>query len=160
MDLSTPLRQISAAGAQMITRITEEVERPATGAGEDAPEGASINKLDEILDVDRASVGDPDQSNVRFSSDPAGDKALSGNKRRFSLPADDVSVEYSISGSSSAPDHTSKYDGIDRRDRKKRPKGRGLPDVLGHDLKVQFHSPKIAASDHRSKVALLDDIPD
>ena len=157
MDLSTPLRRISAAGAQIVGRITEEIERPATGAGEDAPEGAaSINELDEILDVDGASV--VERNNVRFSSDPAGDKARSG--RKFSLPADDVSVEYSISGSSSAPDHTSKYDAIDRRDRKKRPKGRGLLDVLGHDLKVQVHSPKIAASDHRSKFALLDDIPD
>ena len=97
---------------------------------------------------------------MRFSIDPAGDEATSGNKRRFSFPADDKSVEYSISGSTSTPDHTSRYDAVDRRNRKKRPKGRGLSDVLGHDLKVQVHSPKIAASDHRSKFALIDDIPD
>ena len=112
MDLSTPLRRISAAGAQIIGRISEEVERPVTGAGEDVPEGASTNELDNILNGDRVSVGGPDRSNVRFSSDPAGDEAPSGNKRRFSFPADDKGVEYSISGITSTPNHTSKYDAV------------------------------------------------
>jgi hypothetical protein len=53
-----------------------------------------------------------------------------------------------------------RYDGVDWRSRKKRPKGRRFSDVLGHDLKVQVHSPRIIASNHRSKFALPDDIPD
>ena len=43
---------------------------------------------------------------------------------------------------------------------KKKPKGRGLSDVLGHDMKVQTHSPRIAASDHTSEFVLPEDIPD
>ena len=104
MDLSTPMRRISAAGAQMIGRITEEIERPATGAGEDVPEGPSTTELDDILDGDRASVEGPDRSNVRFSREPAGDKVNSGDTRRIALPSDNKSVEYSVSRSASTPD--------------------------------------------------------
>ena len=120
MDLSTPMRRISAAGAQMIGRITEEVEKPATGAGEDAPKGPSTTELDNILDGDRISVEGLDRSNVRFSREPAGDEATSGNRSGLAFPADDESVEYSISGSTSTPDHTSTYDAVDFRNRKKR----------------------------------------
>ena len=58
MDLSTPLRRIAAAGAQVIERISEEIEieRPAAGAGDDAPEGPSTSELDAILDGDPNAV--------------------------------------------------------------------------------------------------------
>ena len=41
MDLSTPMRQVDATN-EVIGRISEEmeIERPAAGAGEDAPDGA------------------------------------------------------------------------------------------------------------------------
>ena len=39
-------------------------------------------------------------------------------------------------------------------------KGRGLSDVLVHDLKVQAHSSHIAASNHTFKFSLPGDIPD
>ena len=148
MDLSTPLRQISAAGAQIIGRLSEEAEReaPTTGAGEDAPKGPSTSELDNILDKERASVksvGRPDRSNVRFSREPSRDETNSGDKRRFAFPSDDESVEYSVSGSASTPERTSRYDDVDRRSPKKRPKDRGLSDVLGHDFKAQVHLPKI-----------------
>ena len=72
MDLSTPLRRISAASAQIIGHISEEIKReaPATGVGEDAPEGPSTSELDDILDGERASIESvdrPDRSNMRFS---------------------------------------------------------------------------------------------
>ena len=41
-------------------------EAPATGAGEDAPEGHSTSELADILDGERASIEGPDQSKVRF----------------------------------------------------------------------------------------------
>ena len=97
---------------------------------------------------------------IKKTREPARDEARSEDRRRFTFPPDDKSVDYSISGSVSLPIRTSKYNDVDRRSRKKRPKGRGLSDVLGHDLKVQVHSPKITASDHKSKFVLLDDIPD
>ena len=95
MDLSTPLRQSSAAGAQVIKRISEEVKReaPATGVGEDAPEGPSTTKLDNIVDGERASVEGPDRSNVRSSREPSGDKANSGDRLRFAFPPDNESIE-------------------------------------------------------------------
>ena len=107
------MRQISAAGAQIIGRISEEIEvereAPAIGAGEGAPEGASASELDNILDGERASVesvGRPYQDNVRFSREPSGDEASSGDKRRFTFPSGNKGVEYSVSGSASTPDRT------------------------------------------------------
>ena len=162
MDLSTPMRQVDATN-EVIGRISEEmnIKRPAAGAGEDTPEGPPTSDLDDILDGDSTATESrsrPEQENIRLSREPAGDEARS--ERRFTFPPDEESVDYSVSGSASSPICTLKYDGVDRRSQKKRPKGRGLSDVLGHDSKVQVHSPKITASDHRSKFALLDDIPD
>ena len=98
MDLSTPLRRISAAGAQIIGRISEEMEvereAPVIGAGENAPEGPSTSELDTILDGERASVKGPDRSNVRSSREPSGDEANSGDSRRFAFPSDNESVDY------------------------------------------------------------------
>ena len=95
MDLSTPLRRNSAAGAQIIGRISEEVEREAraTGVGEDAPKEPSTTELDNILDGERASVEGTDRSNVRFSREPSGDKANSGDRLRFAFPPDNESIE-------------------------------------------------------------------
>ena len=95
---------------------------------------------------------------MRLSREPAGDEAKS--EHRFTFSPDDVSVDYSVSCSASSAIRPSRYNGVDRRSRKKRPNGCRLSDVLGHGLKVQVHSPRIDASNHRYKVALLDNIPD
>ena len=96
--------------------------------------------------------------NRRLSREPAGDEARS--VRKFIFSPDDESVEYFVSSSASSPIRTLRYNDVDRRNWKKRPKGHGLSDVLRNDLKVQVHSPRIAASNHRSNFALPEDIPD
>ena len=139
MDMSTPLRGIAAAGAQVIGRISKEMEleRSTVEAGEDAPEGPSTSDLDDILNRDQTTAESQDrlkQENQRLR-EPAGDEARSAS--RFIFPIDDESVEYPGSGSTFPPILTSRYDGVDRRRQKKRPKGCGLSDVLGHKMKVQ-----------------------
>ena len=90
--------------------------------------------------------------------EPSGDQVRL--ERRFKFQDNVGSVDYSETGSALPPARTSRYHGVYYRNWTKKPHGRNLSDVLRHDLKVQAHSPRIAASDHKSTLVLPEDISD
>jgi hypothetical protein len=120
MKLSILLRGIATSGVRVAHCISEEIksESLSVRAGDKAPAGPSTSDLDEILDGDSstAEVGDMlKYENERLNNMlvSAGDQARP--ERRFTFQDDDEGVDYSVTGSASSPDRTSRYQRVDLR---------------------------------------------